>query len=111
MEPTKHLGDRTRLARAVLAVGLAVSALLSLRQGRRLRGGLAGLGAFALGYTTMTGSGDVMESHSTDPDTEPTAGSGQLHCAICGDAIVPGQRRRPNENDETVHEDCLAATA
>lgn len=111
MEPTKHLGDRTRIARAVLAVGLAVSALLSLRQGRRLRGGLAGLGAFALGYTTMTGFGDVTEAPSADSDTEPATVSGQLHCAICGDAIVPGQGRRPNENGETVHEACLAATA
>ncbi|WP_336000391.1 DUF2892 domain-containing protein [Halorientalis halophila] len=111
MELPQYLGDRNRLTRALLAVGLAVYALLSLRKGKRLRGGLAGLGAVALGYATATESGDVTESFAAGLGTESTTESGQLRCAMCGEPIVPGQRRQPNENDETVHEACLEAPA
>jgi hypothetical protein len=111
MELTHYLSDRNRLTRTLLAVGLAVLALLSLRKGKRLRGGLAGLGALALWYTTPTESGDVTEFIERRPDTEPRPESGQLRCAICGEPIVTGQRRRPNENNETVHDACLQAPA
>jgi len=111
MALTQNFVDRDRLTRTLLAVGLAVFALLSLRKGKRLRGVLAGLGAVALGYTTTTDSGGVMQSLGEGLETEPTSETGQLICSNCGDPIVPGQRRRPNENDETVHEACLEAPA
>jgi hypothetical protein len=30
-----------------------------------------------------------------------------LVCASCGEAITLGQRRKPNDADEIVHQDCL----
>lgn len=107
MQLTQNLRNRRSLIRIVLAVGLAVVALRSFRRGKRVRGELAGLGAAALGYSAVTESNDVMEHL----DTEAASETIQLRCAICGDPIVPGQTRRPNENDETVHEACLKASA
>ncbi|WP_255198497.1 DUF2892 domain-containing protein [Halorarius litoreus] len=95
----------------VLATGLAVVALQSLRRGRRVRGVLAGLGAVALGYTAVTESTDVMEHLAEDLDGEAASETVRLRCASCGDPIVPGQSRRPNENNEIVHEACLTASA
>jgi len=49
-------------------------------------------------------------------ETEPTASpegnatSSALECAICGEPIVPGQARGPDENDDIVHVDCREAT-
>jgi len=111
MELPKQLRDNDRLVYTLLAVGLSVFALQSLRKGKRLRGVLAGLGAVALGYGTSSEPGDVVEQFSEELDTESTTEDGRLRCAICGDPIVTGQSRRPNENDETVHENCLEATA
>ena len=119
MDLTQNLGDRNRLTRTLLAVGLAVFALWSLRKGKRLRGALAGLGAVALGYGASTESDGTMEHLAEIPDTDPTSEAEQqptseaeqLRCAICGEPIVPGQPRTPNENDETVHEACLEAPA
>lgn len=111
MELTQNLHNRHWLIRIVLAAGLAVVALRSLRRGKRARGVLAGLGAVALGYSAVTESNGVMEHLAEDRDTEAASETTQLRCAICGDPIVPGQSRRPNENNETVHEACPKASA
>lgn len=111
MELTQNLRNRHWLIRLVLAAGLAVVALRSLRQGKRVHSVLAGLGVVALGYSAVTESNDVMEHLAENLDTEATSETIQLRCAICGDPIVPGQSRRPNENSETVHEACLKASA
>lgn len=103
MELSKYVGDRNRLVRTVLAVGLAVVAITSLLKGKRVRGALAGVGAVALASVERAGPGDLTEMvGSTDDDVE-------LRCAACGQPIRPGQLRGPNENDEIVHEDCKAA--
>ncbi|WP_436923605.1 YgaP family membrane protein [Halosimplex amylolyticum] len=118
MESNETLDDRSRLARVVLAAVLALVAIQSFRKGKRTRGVLAGVGAAALGYTVSgesddllesidTGATDVMESIGTETAAEP----GELRCASCGEPIVPGERRKPNEDGETVHEACLEATA
>lgn len=111
MELSKKLRDDDRLTHTLLAVGLSVFALLSLRSGKRLRGVLAGVGAVTLWYDASTESGDVVEHLAEELDTESTTEDKRLRCAICGDPIVVGQRRGPNENDETVHEACLESAA
>jgi hypothetical protein len=111
MELPKIRRDTDRLTRSLLAVGLLVLALLSLRKGKRLRGVLAGLGAVALGYSVSSESGEVGERFAEALDTESTTESEQRRCAICGDPIVAGQSRTPNENAETVHEACLESPA
>ncbi|WP_256298121.1 DUF2892 domain-containing protein [Haloarchaeobius salinus] len=111
MELTENLDDRDGLARKLFAAGLAVFALWSLRKGKRPRGVLAGIGAVALGYSASTGSGDVKENFSESLGTEPTSETEKLRCAICEEPIVTGQARTPNENNETVHENCLEASA
>lgn len=107
MELNEKLDDRGRLARMILAAGLAVVALRSFAKRKPMRGVLAGAGAAALGYTVSSESGGVIE----EIRTEPTAEDAELRCASCGDPIVPGQRRKPNEDGETVHEACLEASA
>lgn len=111
MELSKKLRDNDRLTQKLLAVGLSVFALLSLRNGKRLRGVLAGLGAVAVGYRASTESGDVVDQFAEELDTGSTTDDDQLRCATCGEPIVAGQTRGPNENDETVHESCLESTA
>lgn len=111
MELSKKLRDDDRFTRTLLAVGLSVFALWSLRKGERLRGVLAGLGAVALRYGASTESSDVVEHFAEELDTASTTEDEQLRCAICGDPIVAGQPRTPNDNDETVHEACLEAPA
>lgn len=111
MELTQTLRNRRWLVRTVPAAGLAVVALRSLRRGQRARGVLAGLGAVALGYSAVTESTDVMERLAEKFDPEAASETTQLRCAHCGDPIVPGQSRGPNENDEIVHETCLEASA
>ena len=112
MDITKTLrDDDDRLTSILPAVGLSVFALLSLRRGKRLRGILAGLGALALGYRASTDSGDILERSEAGHDVGSAPKDVQQHCAACGDPIVAGQRRRPNANDETVHEACLEAPA
>lgn len=111
MELSQNPDDRDRLTRALLAVGLAAFALWSLRKKRRLRGVLAGLGALALGYSASTESGDVVERLEEVVETESASESPRLRCATCGDPIVAGQLRTPNEDGETVHEACLEASA
>jgi len=108
---TENLDERDRLTRKLIAVGLAVFALWSLRRNKRPRGVLAGVGAVALGYSASTESDDVVEQLSESFGTEPTSESDKLYCAICEEPIVTGQGRKPNKNDETVHEACLKALA
>jgi hypothetical protein len=102
MERNENVGGRNRLARALLAVGLGVVAISSLRKGKRLSGALAGAGALALGYGATTGSGERTQVFDIDATHEDE----KLRCAICGDPIRPGQSRGPDANDEIVHEAC-----
>lgn len=95
----------------VLAAGLGVVALRSLRRGKRVRGVVAGLGAVVLGYSTVSESNDAMEHLLDDLDADAASETTRPRCASCGDPIVLGQSRRPNENNETVHEACLKASA
>jgi hypothetical protein len=111
MELTQNLRNRHWLIRIVLAAGLAVVALRSLRRGKRVRGVLAGLGAVGLGYSAVSESTDAMDHLTEDVDTEAASEPVQLRCASCGDPIVPGQSRGPNEINEIVHEVCLKASA
>jgi len=115
MELQTIVDDRSRLARVVAAGALAVAAIGSLRNGKRLRGALAGAGAVVLGYTAVD-SGDELteldvdsvgasdEAESTEAET--TDDDAKLRCAACGEPIVVGQARGPNANDEIVHEAC-----
>lgn len=105
MDYAETADDRGRLARIALTALLAVLAVRALLQGKRLRGVLAALGAVALGYTL------VDSSELTVVDVErPDETDGELRCAACGEPIVPGERRTPNEDGETVHEACLEST-
>lgn len=125
MAPTDAVDDRNRIARIALAGLAALVAVRSLRQGKRARGVLAALGAVALGYSARAGGeSPASEIDVADDRTEPSAdtsvetatesaseGGSGLRCAACGERIVPGQRRGPDENDRTVHEACLQAAA
>lgn len=96
--------ERSRLARLTLTAVLALLAVRAFLQGKRLRGGLAAIGAVAVGYSTVDSSDMTLvevERSTHDPD---------LTCAICGEAIVPGEPRVPNEAGETVHDACLDAS-
>jgi hypothetical protein len=110
MDLSKNPRDTDRFTQTLLAVGLSVFALLSLRRGKRLRGVLAGAGAVALGYSASTEPGDVVEQFAVELDTVSTTDDDQLRCAACGEPIVPGQNRGPNGNDETVHGSCLESS-
>jgi len=103
--------SRSPLARTLIAVGLGAFALWSLRKGNRLRGLLAGAGAVALGYSASTDADTSVDQvpDAEDLDTEPAEDDTHRRCATCGDPIVTGQSRVPNENDDTVHETCLEA--
>ena len=107
MELRKNVGDRNRLVRTALTIALTVVAISSLRKGKRLSGLMAGAGAVALGYNATTESGELTESLGIDATGEDA----ELHCAVCGDPIRPGQRRKPNENAETAHEACIESAA
>jgi hypothetical protein len=103
----KNVGDRNRLARTALTIALTVVAISSLRKGKRLTGLMAGAGAVALGYNATNESGELTESLGIDATGEDA----ELRCAACDEPIRPGQRRRPNENDETAHEACIESAA
>lgn len=117
MELEENASGRDRIARMLAAAGLTVAAAALLRRGRRITGALVGAGALAVGYQAATGSEELAGALSPDslrPDSlgpDTTGEPGQLRCAICGEPIVPGQRRGPNENDEIVHIDCREAAA
>ena len=105
MELKKKVGGRKRLARTALAVVLTAVAISSLRKRKRLRGALAGAGALALGYGATTGGGELKEMIDIDAASEDV----ELRCASCGQPIRPGERRGPNEDNEIVHESCMAS--
>jgi len=119
MDLQETLGDRNRLTTTVVTAALALIAIRSLRKGKRLRGLVAGLGAVAIGFTTVTSPDDVTEvldreAESASDETEPASDETdrsrdtvELRCAECGEPIVPGQARTPNEDHETVHEACI----
>lgn len=125
MAPTDAVDDRNRIARIALAGVAALVAVRSLRRGKRARGLLAGLGAVALGYSARSGSESAAAEITVDDDravsstgvsvdtTSGTASGNEsgLRCAACGEPIVPGQRRGPDENDRTVHDTCLEVPA
>lgn len=132
MDVPENVGGRDRLARAALAVVLTIAAIRSLRNGKRLRGLLAGVGALVFGFNASTkycGVNDaldidtsvgVADEESADDDsaaastddettesaTESAPSSASLTCAACGDPIVVGESRSPNEDGETVHDAC-----
>lgn len=116
MELEENATGRDRLARMLAAAGLTVAAAALLRRGRRITGVLAGAAALAFGYKAATesaGSIDPLGSDTSDTGAG-SAGSGGhtggIHCAICGEPIVPGQARGPDENDDIVHVECREAT-
>jgi len=127
MEDKQNVGGRDRIVRALLTAFLSIVAVRSLRRGKRLRGLLAGVGALGVGFTATTGHCGVNEALGVDTtgdteddvappeprttsDDEETAGTTSkthsLHCAECGEPIVPGESRGPNDDDEIVHDAC-----
>lgn len=104
MDLRKTIGKRSRLVRTVLAAVLTVVAASSLRKGKRLTGALAGVGALAVGYGAATESGEL--AGAVDIEMGGEEEKAERRCAACGEPIVPGQRRGPNESGEIVHEDC-----
>lgn len=128
MEHEKNVGGRDRLVRALLAVVLTVVAISSLRSGKRKTGLLAGIGALGFGFNAVTAFCGVNETLGIDttsdtestvdiasePQDEPTTGSASqkshtsqsLTCASCGEPILVGQGRGPNDQDEIVHDTC-----
>jgi hypothetical protein len=133
MALTDTSAERNRIVQIVLAGIVGLAAVRAYRRGNRVGGVLGALGAVALGYTALSDSeseaadvevDDVRAPASTDvgaePATESTAQAStepavaaepKLRCAVCGEPIVPGQRRGPDEHDRTVHEACLPAAA
>ncbi|WP_136716107.1 DUF2892 domain-containing protein [Halorientalis salina] len=126
MDSTEPSGRFKRLGSALLGAGLAAFSIRSFRKGNRLRGAVTSVGAIALGYAAVKGTDSTGEEFdvettggetSTDTETVSTTvtdtdesaadTSPGLTCAACGEPITTGQRRRPNEDDETVHDDCL----
>lgn len=103
MDLPEKVSGRDRLARAGLAVVLGLLAIRSLRNGKRLRGVLAGAGALALGYDASNRTPDLTETLGAESVGQDEA---RLTCAECGEPIRPGQPRGPNEDHEIVHEAC-----
>lgn len=54
MDARKNVGGRDRLARALLAVVMAVVAILAFSKGNRTAGVLAGIGALGFGFNAVT---------------------------------------------------------
>ena len=104
MELLKPIKQHAGTVRIVSTLALAVIAVRSFLTGKRVRGLLAAGGAIAVGATASTLEPTEIEIESGGESTTETSG---MQCPICGDPIVPGQSRRPNEADEIVHEDCL----
>ncbi len=110
MDDKKNVGGRDRLTRFGLTVVLSILAVRWLRAGKRLRGLLAGVGALGFGFNATTGYCGVSESAAAaEVVTNDASGEAETHsltCAACGEPISPGQRRGPNEQGDTVHDDC-----
>lgn len=107
MELEENASGRDRIARMLAAAGLTVAAAALLKKGRRFTGAFVGAGALALGYQAASESPGLKSAVGSDSGKQ----KGQIHCAICGEPIVPGQARGPDENDNTVHIDCRESTA
>lgn len=123
MDLRDTLDEREKLVRTVLAAGLALVAIRSLRNGKRFSGLLAGGGALAVAYVATAESGELEELTETvetevtetigevttdegTPDERTTDEGSKLRCAACGEPIAPGQSRGPNDDDEIVHRAC-----
>jgi len=133
MTSTETSEERNRIVQIALAGIVGLAAVRAFRRGNRVGGILGALGALALGYTALSDSeregstvavDDVGAPASTASATEDepaaegetttqsaTGDEAKLRCAACGEPIVPGQRRGPDEHDRTVHEACLQAAA
>lgn len=106
----EKIKQREDIVRIVSTITLAAIAVRSFMKGKRGRGLLAAGGAVAVGATTSTLEPTALEiGHEVEPasETETTTEDGAVVCAICNEPIVVGESRRPNENDEIVHEACL----
>lgn len=115
MALTNYYEDHEGLVRTGLTVILAIVAISSFRKGNRLRGLLAGLGAIGVGYQMQTDTEDLGEALDISSPAEtdsatPDAREDGFICEACGEPIVLGQGRGPNENDEIVHDSCRAAS-
>jgi hypothetical protein len=109
MELNETAESRSGLARLLLAVGLMVVAIRSLRKQKRLVAAVAGVGAIVIGYTAKVGSGQSTPDVATEMSRiETTSERGGLRCAVCGEPIVAGEGRGPNEDHEIVHDTCEA---
>jgi len=129
MEPEQNVGGRDRLSRALLAAVLSVLAVRWLKAGKRGRGVLAGIGALGFGFNATTGYCGVNDALDVDTtagegvsigfedeetteageraaSSETTDAGAQLTCALCGEPIVPGQSRGPDDQGQIVHDDC-----
>lgn len=104
MELPKRIKQHEGTVRIVSTLALATIAVRSFVNGNRVRGLLAAGGAVAVGATTSTLKPTALEIEQVGESTTETGG---MQCAVCDDPIVPGQSRRPNAVDETVHETCL----
>lgn len=102
MDLSKAVGGRNRLARVLLTLGLAVVAIRSFGNGKRLKGALAGAGAVAVGYRTTTSPPNLTKNL----DIGTTSEDAELHCTICGQPIRLGEPRKPDTNNEIVHVAC-----
>lgn len=113
MELRKTITENENLVRIVSAVALAIIAIRSFSNGKRLRGVVAAGGAVAVGSTASTLDPTELDigSETEQRVTESSIEAGAMECPICNDPIVPGESRRPNENDEIVHEACLKQVA
>jgi len=124
METKQNVGGRDRLVRLVLTVVLSIAAVRWLKSGKRIRGLLAGVGALGFGFNATTGYCGINEALKIDTTTDDateigfgtddgstTSGSAadddhSLHCAACGEPIVPGESRGPNGEGDIVHDAC-----
>lgn len=127
MELNGDGGSRGRIARLLLAAVLAAVAVRSFRAGKRTSGALAAIGAVVLGRDAAAelrelserdqkridvgGDEDVGEDADVGSASGGADDDAALHCAICGEPIVPGQARGPGPNDEIVHDACEEALA
>lgn len=101
--------DRDRLARVLLAGALALVSIVSFRKGRRLVGVLAGVGAVGIGYSASAESSTVKETVERLRERESllTGEKNEMRCSACSEPILAGQVRRPNAENQIVHEHCL----
>lgn len=104
-----RITQHRQTVRIASAIALAAIAVRSFIQGNRLTGVLAAGGAVAVAGTTSTLEPTELEIETeteVEVEVESTATS-ELRCSTCNDPIVPGQPRRPNKTNQTVHEACL----